>query len=310
MELTFNGNNAEMFQQVLVAAVKEPGTVLEAFRNFHNYSFGNSMLALWQMRMRDIKVGPIAPYKGWQKKGRQVKRGAKAISLLMPVKMTKKVKNEETGEDELRSVTFGKFIARPNWFALSQTYVPCSACRGKGGKVGTSPSTDKTCEVCKGSGENPNAPEYVNGDVPNFDFDLALKTLKIVEVPFEIIEGNTMGYAQRNEIAVNPLDEHKAATRFHEIAHIMLGHTKDGAKVIEEVTRVKSLKEVEAEAVALLCLSALGIPGAEFCRSYIQGWLRGAESIPVDSAQKIMVVADRILKAGTLGAFNGQEREI
>ena len=308
MELTFNNNSAEMFQQILEAAVTEPGIVLEAFSNFHNYSLGNQMLALFQMRLRGIPVGPISSYNGWKRNKRQVKRGSKALSLLMPV--TRKIKevDEATGEEKSRYVTFGKFIARANWFALSQTYVPCPGCRGTGGKVGKTPMGDKVCETCKGSGENPNAPEYERGEVPNFDFDLALKTLKLVEVPFEITDGNTMGYAQHNKIAVNPLDEHKAATRFHEMAHILLGHTADGAKVVEEVTRKKSLKEAEAEAVALLCMSALGIPGVENARGYIQGWLRGAE-IPADSAQKIMVVADRILKAGTLGEFKGQERE-
>ena len=57
------------------------------------------------------------------------------------------------------------------------------------------------------------------------------------------------------------------------------------------------LEEVEAEAVALLCLEALGMGGAEFCRGYIQNWLAGA-SIPERSAQRIFSAADKILKAG------------
>ena len=62
-----------------------------------------------------------------------------------------------------------------------------------------------------------------------------------------------------------------------------------------------SLREVEAEAVALVCLEALGLPGAEHCRGYIQHWneRRGAEPIPERSAQRIFKAADQILKAGT-----------
>jgi len=59
----------------------------------------------------------------------------------------------------------------------------------------------------------------------------------------------------------------------------------------------RSLKEVAAEAVALLCLESLGMPGAEYCRGYIQTWLAGAE-IPERSAQRIFSAADKILKAG------------
>lgn len=68
----------------------------------------------------------------------------------------------------------------------------------------------------------------------------------------------------------------------------------------------RSLREVEAEAVALVCLEALGLPGAEHCRGYIQHWneRRGAEPIPERSAQRIFKAADQILKAGTADAID------
>jgi hypothetical protein len=57
-----------------------------------------------------------------------------------------------------------------------------------------------------------------------------------------------------------------------------------------------------SEAVALVCLEALGLPGAEQSRGYLQHWneRRGAEPIPERSAQRIFKAADQILKAGTL----------
>ena len=57
---------------------------------------------------------------------------------------------------------------------------------------------------------------------------------------------------------------------------------------------------MEAEAVALLCCEALDLEGAEFCRGYIQNWLKGDgdAAIPEKSAQKILKAADQILKAG------------
>ena len=86
-----------------------------------------------------------------------------------------------------------------------------------------------------------------------------------------------------------------AKTTFHELAHIELGHTSEAVHDSEALPR--SLKEVEAEAVALLCLESLGMPGVEYCRGYIQNWLAGAE-IPKRSAQRIFSAADKILKAG------------
>ena len=61
----------------------------------------------------------------------------------------------------------------------------------------------------------------------------------------------------------------------------------------------KNLREVEAESVALICCESLGLPGAEYSRGYIQGWLVG-DVIPERSAQKIFHVADQILRAGQL----------
>jgi len=68
---------------------------------------------------------------------------------------------------------------------------------------------------------------------------------------------------------------------FHELAHIELGHTTD--PIHDSETLPRNLKEVEAEAVALLCLESLGMDGAEYCRGYIQNWLQG-ETIPERTA--------------------------
>jgi len=73
-------------------------------------------------------------------------------------------------------------------------------------------------------------------------------------------------------------------TLFHEAAHIILGHTAE-ATFTDTERMPKNLREVEAEAVAMLCCEALNLEGADFCRGYIQNWLnRGigysAEAIP------------------------------
>src|ERR1044072_4429619 len=86
-----------------------------------------------------------------------------------------------------------------------------------------------------------------------------------------------------------------AKTTFHELAHIELGHTSEA--VHDSETLPRSLKEVEAESVALLCLESLGMDGAEFCRGYIQNWL-ASETIRERSAQRIFSAAEKIMKAG------------
>jgi hypothetical protein len=81
------------------------------------------------------------------------------------------------------------------------------------------------------------------------------------------------------------------------MAHVLLGHTAESSMSDGEVTP-RSLKEVEAECVALICCESLALSGTEYARGYIQHWIQGAE-IPEKSAQRIVQSADRILRAGS-----------
>ncbi len=258
------------FRQLLDEAVSKPGTLMRAYSLFWNYSLGNQILALIQAHKRGIPLGPIASFNRWKELGRHVKRGEKAIELCMPVTCKRTV--SEQGPDGIQAeteVTFKRFVFRRNWFTLSQT----------------------------------DGADYTLPAIPAWDRARALQTLNVDEIPFEMLNGNCQGYAKGRRIAINPLAQLPAKTTFHELAHIELGHTSEA--VHDSETLPRSLKEVEAESVALLCLESLRMDGAEFCRGYIQNWLQGAE-IPERSAQRVFAVADKILKAG-IGQKGGAE---
>lgn len=140
--------------------------------------------------------------------------------------------------------------------------------------------------------------EEVEFPAVEFDFDKALTALNIEKVHFDMVDGNCQGFAKPGrKIAINPLAEMPHKTFFHEMGHVLLGHCDNGSELIDDVTTKKSLKEVEAESVALCCMLALGIEGIEYPRGYIKAWL-GSGEIPADSIKKIFKVADAILKAG------------
>jgi antirestriction protein ArdC len=250
------------FRQLLVEAVTKPGTLMKAYSLFWNYSLGNQILALMQANRRGIALGPIASFNRWKELGRHVKRGEKAIELCMPVMCKRTVKEENTdGRESETEITFKRFVFRRNWFMLSQT----------------------------------DGAEFQMPAIPAWDRARAMKTLNVEEIPFEMLNGNCQGYAKGRQIAINPVAQMPAKTAFHELAHIELGHTSEAVHDSEALP--KNLKEVEAEAVALLCLESLGMDGADYCRGYIQNWLSGSE-IPERSAQRIFAAADKILKAG------------
>lgn len=246
------------WNELLTRAVNEPGLVLAAYTAFHNYSIGNQVAAMSQCMDRGITPGPVNTYKGWLGVGRQVQRGSKALWLCMPMTFKDKTKLDKDGKPK----TGVFFQWKPFWFVLAQT-----------------------------EGDAVTMPE-----LPEWNKDRAMTTLGITQVEFENGNGNVMGYAKEKTIAISPLSPLPLKTLFHELAHVVLGHTD----VNHSDTTTRSLREVEAESVAMIVLESLNQPGAEFCRGYIQGWLEG-ESIPDASAARIFGAADRILKSGYAG---------
>ena len=115
--------------------------------------------------------------------------------------------------------------------------------------------------------------------IPGFDIDPALCALNITRTPFAELNGNIQGFAHGREIAVNPVAALPHKTTFHEIAHIVLGHTTSERLVDSEQT-ARHIREVEAESVALICCETLGLEGPDFCRAYIQHWLKPKRKSP------------------------------
>ncbi len=134
---------------------------------------------------------------------------------------------------------------------------------------------------------------YQPAEIPKWNESLALNELRIDRTPFKHLNRNAQGYALDRQVAVSP---HK--TLFHELAHVLLGHTADDARLDDDDSSTpRHLREAEAESVALICCESLGLSGPEFARGYIQHWL-GKDQIPEKSAQRIFKAADQILRAG------------
>jgi len=252
---------------LLDEAVKKPGFIHEAYSRFHNYSLGNQLLALFQCFERGIQPGPLATWTKWKELGRYVKKGERALTLCMPVncKRTRTV-TQEDGSEQGEEFTYTHFTYKAHWFVLAQT-----------------------------EGE-----ELKPATIPGWSDEKALRTLKIERVEFTNLDGNAQGYARRGrKIAVSPIAALPHKTLFHELAHVVLGHC-DEQDLSDTENTPRELREVEAEAVALLCCESLGMPGADFSRGYIQHWNQG-QGINERSAQRIFRAADLILKAGYLG---------
>lgn len=179
---------------LLENALLDPGRLASCYKAFHQYSIGNQLLAMYQCDARDLPIGPMATYKAWKAKGRQVQKGQKSLVLCVPVMVTRT--DKET--DEKYQVLVG-FTYKAQWFTLAQT----------------------------------DGPDATLPTVPEWDWDKACKALKITRVPFEYPDGNSQGYSTGDgSVALNPVASHPARTMLHEMAHAILhpkGNTTDTA---------------------------------------------------------------------------------
>lgn len=256
----------DKFAPLLDQAITEPGIVSEAYRRFHRFSIGNQILAAVQLHQRDLPLSPIASFNRWKELGRSVCKGQKAISLWMPLTVKRRDKDDSSGDFGDTGEVFTVFKLAPRWFSLEQT-----------------------------EGE-----DYIEPvESPQWDAEAALAALDITLEHFDLMDGNVQGYAVRRRIAVSPLAEHPHKTRFHEIAHVVLGHTLE-SDCHDAASMPRSLQEVEAEGVAFLLCSILDLPGRDESRGYIQSWLEGGQ-LPEKSAQRIFGVSQKILEAGRPG---------
>ena len=121
---------------------------------------------------------------------------------------------------------------------------------------------------------------------PTWDVERALAALNVTEVPFDATCENMLGYARGRTIAVSPLSPLPHMTRFHELAHVLLGHTTEGEHNDDALTP-RNLRECEAEAVAMRCCAALDLPGVRSSgtihRALVGGWKDTEAVRPADS---------------------------
>jgi hypothetical protein len=175
---------------IVRAAISEPGPIHEAYHRFHGYSLRNQLLAFFQCASRGIVPGPLATYRGWERIGRHVVRGQKALTLCVPITI------QDTDADALDDTADERmvFVYRWRWFVLSQT----------------------------------DGDDYEPLAVLAWSEEIALQTLGVKIVRFDHPDGNVQGYAtEEGNIAINPVAGLPHKTLFHELAHILLGHAKD-----------------------------------------------------------------------------------
>lgn len=239
--------------------------LLRIMSRFHDYSFNNCLLIATQCPHASY----VAGYHSWRTNfHRQVKRGAKAISIISP--MPYKKKNESTGEEEERLGFRAASV-----FDISDTY-----------------------QIPDMEAVQIGVPD-LEGNVENFkDFIRALEKLSPVPVSYELFDDkSSKGYfcEQDCQIVIQDgmTERQTMKTLVHEVAHSLL-HTKEQLK---DGTRDKRQIEIEAESVAFAVCTHYNVDVEEYSFPYIVGWSRGeGEKRVMQSMKTIQETADKIIK--------------
>lgn len=242
---------------------------LDTISKFHNYSFNNQIL----ITMQKPEATRVAGFSTWKSMERHINKGEKAIKIIAPIphkytKLVKDVHGNET-EEELTWCSF-KVV---NVFDVSQT-------SGK---------------------ELPSMmPKQVTEEVENFaDVVEALKKATSATIIFESMDGETAnGYYNNADHSIHIKDTMPEAmqikTLAHEIAHSIL-HSNDTE------TEYK-IKEMQAESVAYIVSSYLGIDTSSYSFNYVAGWsgekdtqtLKIEMSKITDTARKIIDLLEKV----------------
>lgn len=205
---------------------------LKTMSRFHRYSANNCLL-IWSQRPDATRV---ASFSTWRKLNRIPRRGEAGIRILCPHSF--KVTNETTGEEETKIGWHTGYC-----WDISQTY------------------GEELPIICT----------PLDADVVGYE-NLLDVLIRISPVPVEFvdhIDSGARGYFSPSEKKIVICEGSEAeviSVLLHEQAHSwLIAHDTE-----EKLTRHH--RECEAEAVAYICCTQLGIPCEEASFQYIASW--------------------------------------
>ncbi len=240
---------------------------LDVQRRFHRYSANNVLL----IHLQRPEATRVAGFRRWLELGRHVRKGEKGIAILAPIVHRTKVRDEETGEEQVVTGAPRNFRVA-HVFDVSQTDgddLPEAPFQRLSGED-TTGSYTRLATVARSIGytvEEDFLPAQRNGDC------------------------NFVDHRIRIEVSNEPAMQVK--TLCHELAHALL-HDPAG------YTGNRDLAELEAESVAYVVGDGLGLDTGAYSFGYVAGWSGGgAEAIRgiAASAQRISRAARQILDA-------------
>ncbi|MHB8290789.1 MAG: ArdC-like ssDNA-binding domain-containing protein [Acidimicrobiales bacterium] len=262
--------HAELTRAVAgIATSEDYQALLDLAARFHQYSAGNLAWLRAQAQGRGLQLTRVAGFRTWQALGREVEKGEHGFMVLAPVLRSAEDTRETTAKHDTLYTTPRRVCGFKVAYVFDQSQT-------KGKEL-------KEPEIARrlvGVGPE-GAWDAVESLVKRAGFTLSRGVL-----PFEV-NGQT-SYGPRTVVVREDLSGAQALkTLLHELAHIQLSHEHAGLS--------RAVCEVEAESVAYLVCSELGVNSSEYSFGYVASWAAGFPDALRRSADRAITTARAIL---------------
>ena len=213
---------------------------LKTMAHFHKYSVNNTMLIFLQRP----EASYINSYSGWKSVGRMVKKGEKGIRIIAPVtiKVQKEAENDSSNLEKVEEKVIAFRTAYV--FDLSQTERKELPLLNNRELIGNVSQYAKLMEAIRQISPVPIRFGTLNSTTAKGYYDYTNRIIMIREGMSEL---------------------HTVKTAIHELTHALLHLDKTANKSSAE-------KETEAESVAYVVCSALGLDTGEYSFPYLASW--------------------------------------
>jgi len=248
-------------------------TLLDTMSKFHDYSLNNTLLILEQ----NPRATQLAGYNKWQQDfNRQVKRGEKGLMIWMPVEIKVKENHYVLDENGNRILGDDGKFKREEVVVKKRTF-----------KIGYTFDVSQT-EQIEGKEVIELSPvKELEGNVKDYPtLTKALMEISPVPIKIEAFKASAKGCynSLTNEIKIQPdmSEAQTIKTMIHEIAHSIV-HSDENLNQLKQKDNVefsKNEKEVQAESIAYIVSSHLGIDTSDYSFPYVATW--GLSTEPSD----------------------------
>lgn len=248
-------------------------TLLDTMSKFHDYSMNNTLLILGQ----NPRATHLAGYNKWQQDfNRQVKRGEKGLMIWMPVEIKVKENHYVLDENGNRILGDDGKFKREEVVVKKRTF-----------KIGYTFDVSQT-EQIEGKEVIELSPvKELEGNVKDYPtLTKALMEISPVPIKIEAFKASAKGCynSLTNEIKIQPdmSEAQTIKTMIHEIAHSIV-HSDENLNQLKQKDNVefsKNEKEVQAESIAYIVSSHLGIDTSDYSFPYVATW--GLSTEPSD----------------------------